>query len=197
MSEPSKMTREGVDELVARAQGGDMDAFAIVFEDLRPDVFRVACRLVGMDDAKDVVMDAFLKAWQAIPRFGGRSSLRTWLYRITYNCAVDFLRTRKQRGEESLSRSGASEESVMCDVVDESTRRPDEILAGAELAGRMEAALALLPSEHRIALELRYSDGLSYLEIASATGVSPGTVMSRLFNGKRKLRKILEKGTTA
>lgn len=187
------MSGESVEQLVLKAQRGDMDAFATVFEGLRPDVFRVACRLVGVDDAKDVVMDSFLKAWQAIPRFGGRSSLRTWLYRITYNCAVDFLRARKHRGEESLSDPGM-ENGGMRDVVDDTTRRPDEIIAGTELAEKMTSAMSLLPHEHRATLELRYSDGLSYLEIASVTGVSVGTVMSRLFNGKRKLRKILEAG---
>lgn len=167
-----------------------MNAFAAVFEGLRPDVFRVACRLVGVDDAKDVVMEAFLKAWQAIPRFGGRSSLRTWLYRITYNCAIDFLRARRHRGEDSLSESGTTDGEVR-EVEDEHGRRPDEILAETELVEEVTSALSLLPYEHRVTVELRYSDGLSYSEIASATGVSIGTVMSRLFNGKRKLRKIL------
>jgi len=167
-----------------------MDAFAAVFEGMRADVYKVAYRLVGADDANDIVMDAFLKAWQAIPRFVGRSSLRTWLYRITYNCAIDYLRSRQRRGEESLS--SGSEESGVREVADETSGRPDEIVAGRELAEEMALALSLLPYEHKVTLELRYSDGLSYLEIASATGVSVGTVMSRLFNGKRKLRKLLE-----
>ena len=193
MPDPSNIVGESVEELVKRAQRGDMEAFATVFEGLRPDVFRVACRLVGVDDAKDIVMDAFLKAWQAIPRFAARSSLRTWLYRITYNCAVDYLRGRQHRGEEPLSESGVETDQIP-DLQDTSSRRPDEILSGMELAEKMAAALVRLPIEHRATLELRYSDGLSYTEIASATGVSIGTVMSRLFNGKRKLRKILEAG---
>lgn len=190
MSQPSNVVADSVETLVGKAQQGDMDAFAVVFEGLRMDVFKVAYRLVGADDANDIVMDAFLKAWQAIPRFGGRSSLRTWLYRITYNCAIDYLRSRQRRGEESLA--AGTEDGRPRDVEDESSRRPDEIMAGRELAEEMSSALSLLPYEHRVTLELRYSDGLSYLEIASATGVSVGTVMSRLFNGKRKLRRILE-----
>jgi len=95
-----------------------------------------------------------------------------------------------RRGGESLS--SGSEESGVGGLADETSGRPDEIVAGRELAEEMALALSLLPYEHRVTLELRYSDGLNYLEIASATGVSVGTVMSRLFNGKRKLRKLLE-----
>ena len=190
MSQPSNVVADSVEALVGKARLGDMDAFAAVFEGMRADVYKVAYRLVGADDANDIVMDAFLKAWQAIPRFVGRSSLRTWLYRITYNCAIDYLRSRQRRGEESLS--SGSEESGVREVADETSGRPDEIVAGRELAEEMALALSLLPYEHRVTLELRYSDGLNYLEIASATGVSVGTVMSRLFNGKRKLRKLLE-----
>jgi RNA polymerase sigma-70 factor, ECF subfamily len=190
MSQPSNVVAGSVEALVWKARLGDMDAFAAVFEGMRADVYKVAYRLVGADDANDIVMDAFLKAWQAIPRFVGRSSLRTWLYRITYNCAIDYLRSRQRRGEESLS--SGSEESGVREVADETSGRPDEIVAGRELAEEMALALSLLPYEHKVTLELRYSDGLSYLEIASATGVSVGTVMSRLFNGKRKLRKLLE-----
>jgi len=190
MPQPSNVVAGSVEALVGKARLGDMDAFAAVFEGMRADVYKVAYRLVGADDANDIVMDAFLKAWQAIPRFVGRSSLRTWLYRITYNCAIDYLRSRQRRGEESLS--SGSEESGVREVADETSGRPDEIVAGRELAEEMALALSLLPYEHKVTLELRYSDGLSYLEIASATGVSVGTVMSRLFNGKRKLRKLLE-----
>lgn len=193
MSEPSNIVKDSVEELLQKAQRGDMDAFAAIFEGMRPDVFRVACRLVGEEEAKDVVMEAFLKAWQAIPRFSGRSSLRTWLYRITYNCSIDFLRARRHRSEESLS-AADGRDGTMREVEDETGRRPCEILAETELAEKVTSALSLLPHEHRVTLELRYSDGLSYMEIASATGVSIGTVMSRLFNGKRKLRRILEAG---
>ena len=176
--------------LTARAQNGDMDAFAAVFEPLRPTVYAVACRLVGPSDAEDVVMETFLKAWQAIPRFNRHSSLKTWLYRITYNCAVDRIRARQRLRETPLDdeADGGSAGSIP----DDSAPRPDEVLAGSETIDRVRSAMGRLPAEHRTALLLRFSDGLSYAGIAAATGVSIGTVMSRLFNGKRKLRRILE-----
>lgn len=173
-----------------KARNGDVDAFAELFEPLREMVYAIAYRVVGPNDADDVVMETYLKAWQALPRFGGRASLKTWLYRIARNCAIDFVRKRSRRKERVLTPE--EEEGRERQFADEKQPSPDEVLSRRELVHDVRGALARLPDLHRIALELRYADGLSYNEIAAATGVSIGTVMSRLFNGKRKLRKLLE-----
>jgi len=178
-------------ELLERARTGDVDAFAELFEGLRSTLFSVACRLVGPVDADDVVMETYLKAWQAIPRFGARSSLRTWLYRIAHNCALDYVRSRKRRKEHTLLSD--EEKSRMEQLPDERADRPDEVAERAELVLEVRNALTKLSHNHAVVLQLRYTDGLSYAEIAAATGVSPGTVMSRLFNAKRKLSTILER----
>ena len=173
-----------------RARKGDVEAFAAVFEDLRPLVFSVANRLVGPNDAEDVVMEAYLKAWQGLPRFRGKSSLKTWLYRITRNCGLDLIRSRQRRKERVISEQeegrGAWE-----NVADNRTAAPDRAAEADDTAGVVRAALKQLPEEHRTTLLLRFSDGLSYAEIAAATGTSIGTVMSRLFYGKRKLRNLV------
>lgn len=176
--------------LMAKAKRGDMDAFAELFEPLRAMVHAIAYRMVGPDDADDVVMETYLKAWQAIPRFSGRASLKTWLYRITHNCAIDLIRKRSRRKECVLT--SGDEEGRERQFADETQPAPDEELSRRELVHEVRAALGQLPDLHRVALQLRYADGLSYTEIAASTGVSIGTVMSRIFNGKRKLRTILE-----
>jgi RNA polymerase sigma-70 factor (ECF subfamily) len=175
-------------ELLDRARAGDAEAFASVFEALRPVVFAVACRLVGPDDANDVVMDAYLKAWQSLPGFRGGSSLRTWLYRITRNCALDRLRRRtRERAWVVHDEEGGGPP----DVPDPGEPGPDARLEQAEERTLVRTAMAQLSQEHRVALELRYADGLSYAELAAATGVSIGTVMSRLFHAKRRLSRII------
>jgi len=176
--------------LVDKAKNGDADAFAELFEPLREMVYAIACRVIGPNDADDVVMETYLKAWQAFPRFSGRASLKTWLYRITHNCAIDFIRKRSRRKERVLSVE--EEEGRERQFADEKQPTPDEVLSLRELVRDVRTGLERLPDAHRVVLELRYTDDLSYSEIAAATGVSIGTVMSRLFNGKRKLRKILE-----
>lgn len=175
-------------ELMERARQGDMEAFAGLFEESRPMIQAVAYRLVGPSDAEDVVMDTYLKAWKALPRFSGRGSLRTWLCRIAHNGAVDLIRSRRLLAGPpgTAADDGAWEAGERPDV---RQKTPAEIVAAAETGALIQAALERLGAEHRTTLLLRFSDGLSYSEIAAATGVSIGTVMSRIFNGRRQLMK--------
>jgi RNA polymerase sigma-70 factor (ECF subfamily) len=182
------MDADRTQAVIERARQGDMDAFMELFEEARPMVFNVACRVVGPDEAEDVVMDTYLKAWKAIPGFTGHSASRTWLCRIAHNCAIDHWRKQKPW----TMTGSADEEPVDPSQLPDATQRlPSSLVAGAETAACIHAALDRLPSEHRATLLLRFADGLSYSEIAAATGVSLGTVMSRVFNGRRKLMKLL------
>ena len=90
------MDKGTLHDLIQQAAKGDMDAFANAFESLRPGLTVAASRIVGPDDAQDVVMETYLKAWKALPNFNQRSSLKTWLYRIVRNCAIDYTRKRKR-----------------------------------------------------------------------------------------------------
>ena len=177
-------------EWLAKARNGDAEAFAGAFEDLRPSVFAVAYRLAGPDDAEDVVMETYLRAWQALPNFEGRASLKSWLYRIAFNCATD-LRRRRKRSPEVRPDPTADGQDAVERVADTCAFLPGEVLEADEMRAQIVRALQRLPAEHRASLELRYMDGLSYAEIAAATGVGIGTVMSRLFNAKRKLQKVM------
>ena len=185
---------EGQRRLLTRAQKGDMEAFAEMFEPLRPLLVAVASRLVDRDLAQDVVMDTFLKAWQALPRFAGRASLRTWLFRIARNCALDHIRRAQRRREVSLA-DDESGHAAQRDVADVYQPSPSKQMERSETAAHVRAAMGRLPELHRTVLELRFQDDLSYTEIAAVLGVSIGTVMSRLFNAKKKLRRALEEST--
>ena len=171
------------------ATTGDMDEFAARFEPLRPMIFRVACRLVGETDAEDVVMDTFLKAWQALPGFRGGAALATWLYRIAWNCADDHLRRRRRQLHRGLSPDATPPDLDGFPAPD--GHSPEDLAAQADDARYLRRALSQLPDAQRIALLMRYADDLSYRDIAAATGVRIGTVMSRLFQGRRRLRRLL------
>ncbi len=176
-------------EAVSRARQGDVDAFAQVFEQLRPSVYAVACRLAGPDDADDIVMDTYLKAWQALPSFSGRASLKSWLYRIAHNCALDLLRRRRRRQALDVPECEAPE--LLASLPDAHAAMPGDNAIRTDDRQWLNRALARLPAMHRTVLELRYSEGLSYSELAAATQVSMGTVMSRLFHARQKLRRAL------
>ena len=191
-SETTERLEVAANALLRRAQGGDMDAFAELFEPLRPMVHAVASRLVGDGEAEDVVMETFLKAWQSIPRFGRRSSLKTWLYRITHNCAVDLLRARARHRARTVAPDEREASDTLERIADPAAVAPDEGAERSDLAAAVADALGQLGDAHRATLQLRFVDGLGYAEIAAATGASIGTVMSRIFYGRRKLRRLLE-----
>lgn len=184
---------QSTEELLDQARRGDVDAFAAVFEQHRPLLHRIACRLVGADDGEDVVMDTYLKVWKAIPQFRGDAALRSWLCTATRNCALDYLR-RRRRENERLQHDNSTD----ADATPLLERLPDERAIGADrhaerldLGSQLAEALRSLSPDHRTTLLLREVDGLSYKEVAAATGVSIGTVMSRLFYAKHRLRKLL------
>jgi RNA polymerase sigma-70 factor (ECF subfamily) len=172
-----------------------MDAFAARFEPLRPMIFRVACRLVGETDAEDVVMDTFLKAWQALPGFRGGAAITTWLYRIAWNCADDHLRRRRRELHRGLAPDATPPDLASFPAPD--GHSPEDLAAQADDARQLHRALSQLPDAQRVALLLRYADDLSYRDIAAATGVRIGTVMSRLFQGRRRLRRLLDSENSA
>ncbi len=167
-----------------------MEAFATLFEPLRPKIHAVACRFVGHHDAEDVTMDTFLKAWRALPGFRRGSSLSTWLVRIVRNQALDLLRSRAGREgrTDSLDEAGAVHPSQLSDP---GAVPPADLLAVADDRRMCRAALERLDEKHRVILLMRYMDELSYAEMAAAVNVSIGTVMSRLFHARRKMVQLM------
>jgi RNA polymerase sigma-70 factor (ECF subfamily) len=174
--------------LLRRARQGDIDAFAALFEPLRARIYAVACRLVGSTDAEDVVMDTFVRAWQALPAFKGSSALGPWLCRIARNKAIDHLRRSRVRRAHVTELEDIG--NLRADDTDMDSRTPADELLRRELQSDLRRAVEKLPEIYRQVLLLRYADELSYAEIAVAAGISMGTVMSRLFNAKRKLRAV-------
>jgi RNA polymerase sigma-70 factor (ECF subfamily) len=179
------------DELLTRAGRGDMDAFAALFEPLRALVFGVSVQLVGPDDAEDVVMETFLKAWRGLPRFDRRASLKTWVCRIARNCAVDMLRKRRETRLDPRDPDDGQADPIEA-FADERQPTAADVVQWREVSAAVERGMATLSRELATTLRLRFSEGLSYSEIATVTGVSIGTVMSRIFNGRRRLMRALE-----
>jgi RNA polymerase sigma-70 factor (ECF subfamily) len=190
------MTGRADQSLLRSARQGSIEAFAELFEPLRATAVAVATRYVGTSDAEDVVMDAFLKAWQGLPQFRGQR-LKSWLLQIVRRAALDRIRSRARRHSVSLDApaSGSPQhdpaQTPSRDISDPTAATPDETATQHETVRNVQLAMTQLSDLYRISLQLRYTDNLSYSEIADATGVSIGTVMSRLHNGKRRLRQLL------
>jgi len=152
-------------------------------------VFGLALRVLRDEEqARDVVQDAFLKAYGSLDRFEGRSGFYTWLYRIAMNLCLD--RKRRERGERAVRDEDALAETP-ADPEAVGAPSPGVALERAELRVQLARAIATLPGEARRTLELREVDGLSYHEIAEVLGVPKGTVMSRLHHARRRVREAL------
>ncbi len=176
--------------LLQQARDGDTEAFATLFEPIRPKIYAVAVRMVGHSDADDVVMDTYLKAWGALPRFGGRSALSTWMCRIARNQAMDLLRKRQRLSQREVH----GENAELLAAREPDPKQPDatEQIMRLETQAHVREAVERIAEPHRTTLIMRFVDDLAYAEIAAAMGVSIGTVMSRLHNAKRKLKAALQ-----
>jgi RNA polymerase sigma-70 factor (ECF subfamily) len=177
------------EQLLARVAGGDREALEELFRRYRALAYRVAHRLLGHEaDALDAVQEGFAKALTHLTGFQGRSTFKTWLLRVVSNAALDLGRQRGRRETLSLDAFPGTERERI------DPRAEDDPAAGlerADLRRLIDQALAMLPEAQRRTFVLHAEAGLSYREVAEVLGISIGTVMSRLYYARQKLRAYL------
>jgi RNA polymerase sigma-70 factor, ECF subfamily len=180
--------------LLGRFAAGERDALEELFRRYRQPALRVAYRLLGNEaDALDAVQDGFVKALTHLSSFQGRSSFKTWLLRVVSNAALDMGRQRGRRETLSLDAAEAADQpSAQLLTADEAGQGLEQ----ADLRGILDQALASLSEAQRQTFVLFADAGLSYREVADALGISIGTVMSRLYYARQKLRTYLTERTT-
>ena len=176
-------------ELVERHRCGDLQAFDEVYARFAEMVYNLAVRLSGSrDEAADLTQEIFLRIYRHLGSFGGRSTLKTWVFRIAVNHCRDRL-SRHVPPMQSID-DGAEEDGV---PIADPSRGPEELAVAADEGRRVSAGLARLPQVFREAVVLRDLEGLSYEEIAEVLGVRVGTVRSRIARGREQLRLLLER----
>ena len=189
---PAPSTQELSDrQAVERARDGDHDAFGVLVTRYQERVYRLALRILRDEEqARDAAQDAFLKAYRALRRFEGRSSFYTWLYRLVFNLCLDMRRRdRSNRHVEwDEERFTAEMASTLPPALEPG---PERALERAELRRDLSAAIDRLPDDARQTLLLREVDGLQYAEIAETMGIPKGTVMSRLYYARRRVKASL------
>ena len=176
-------------QLLQAARRGREDAFEELVRLYEKRVYHLALRMCGnVDDAYEVAQEAFLSAWKGMRFFRGDSSFSTWLYRLTSNAAIDFLRRqRRQGGSDGVS---LDDEDTFLEVADPAPS-PHQQAERLELRDALARGLGALSPEHRQVLLLRELQGLTYEEIAAALELDLGTVKSRIARAREKLRKYL------
>jgi len=174
--------------LVQRHRYGDETAFEEIYDRYGNMVFNLALRLSGEpEEAADLSQETFLKIHRHLNGFRGRSSLRTWVYRVAINCCRSrYRRRRAWRNRQLID----PEESL--ERLPDPRRGPEEQAIARSTRAQVEEALGRLPDIYREAVLLRDIEGLTYDEIAQVLGRRIGTVRSRIARGREHLRGLLE-----
>lgn len=178
-------------DLLRRAQAGDEAAFGAIMRGYYERSFRLVYSIVRQEaDARDVCQEIWLTVWRELPKFRGDARFSTWLHTIATRRSLDHLRKRRRWFDRFLpfDTGDAAVESAPEPVTIEDAGKLAE---GSERYAALQAALAALPPKLRAVLALREVEGLSYAEIAQATSIPTGTVMSRLYHARRLLAQKL------
>ncbi len=169
-------------ELVEACKRGERDAFRSLFETYKNKVYSVALRFAGEEAAAmDIAQDTFVKLFSCIRDFRGESGFETWVYRMVVNSCLD----QKRRTRRMVP---------LADELMATLRASGDVLARMlreEIGNRVRAAVEKLPPDLRIVIVLRYTEGLSYEQVAEVLGCSPGTVASRLNRAHKALERRL------
>ncbi len=179
-------------EVLKRAQRGDEEAFSQIVSEHQNLVYTVALRiLANPDDALDAAQDVFLRVWKSLPKFQGRSEFTTWLYRITANICLDYIKKRRKEKKVPLSWSDEQEERFP-----EEGLTIDDQMDRIEVKDKLEETLRMMNPIYRSALVLRDIYGFSYEEISRLLKISLQATKIRIYRArldfKSRYRKLEE-----
>jgi RNA polymerase sigma-70 factor, ECF subfamily len=167
---------------IAKAKAGDSDGFRTLVERHSRSVFRLAYRMTGNEsDAEDMVQETFLRAYKQLNRYESRSSFSTWLYRITANCSIDLIRSKRVRHPVEVP-----------ETLEAAGPMPDRLLYSGQVQERVTEAMKELTQQERTAFVLRHYEGLSIDEISAAIGIGENAAKHSIFRAVQKLRRSLE-----
>ncbi len=189
--------REIDQQLVEKAQQGDRLAFDTLVAKYQRKLALLVARLVkDSAEVEDVVQEAFIKAYRALPAFRGESAFYTWLYRIGVNTAKNYLVSQGRRAPTTTEFSNDEAETFSEGDLLRDIDTPESLLMTKQIGQTVNQAMESLPEELRNAIVLREIEGLSYEEIARIMDCPIGTVRSRIFRAREavanKLRPLLD-----
>jgi len=183
---------QDIDDLnfIKKFKDGDASAFGEIVLKYQDKIFNLCRHMLGnAHDAEDAAQDAFLKAYQALPRFRPDASLFTWLYRIATNTCIDY--KRKPVFESLFGDAGEGERLVHDRASDAPS--PEKLYQSKQIDQALQESLGRLSPKLRAIIILKEIEELSYEEIADALEVSMGTVKSRIARAREELQKTMKK----
>jgi RNA polymerase sigma-70 factor (ECF subfamily) len=178
---------------IARLRARDLSAFEELVTIFERPVYSLCFRLLGdAEEARDAAQETFLKVYRGVGGFRGESGLKTWIYRIAINQAMNQQRwwRRRHRDETiSLDIARGQSETAIGNMLPSASRSPEALAILSERESHVMKALGEIKQEYRVALVLREIEEMSYEEIADTLKISIGTVKSRIARGREELRR--------
>ena len=188
------MTRQEEREIIEKVLSGDTEAFEALVIEHQNKVYSLALRMVGNEeDARDMAQEAFIRAFNSLTGFRGDSKFSVWLYRLTSNICIDFIRSRAKKRTVSMTWTDEDGDDAGELEVPDERFSPEAQLERTLTRESVRRGLDSLSPQYREILLLREINGLSYDEIGEALGIEPGTVKSRIFRARKKLCDFLLK----
>ena len=179
------------DRLISLLVEGQEDAFSILIRQYQGRLLSIAYGItLDREESREIVQEVFLKVFQKISTFKRQSSLSTWLHRITVNQCLNWRRKWKRRARwqhQSIDQEDGSSLDIESDEAG-----PESLLRNKQISGILKKGLDKLPEKARAVLVLKEVEGLSYEEIGDLLGINKGTVSSRIFYAREKLREYLK-----
>ena len=178
--------------LVERSRNGDRDALDMLISKHEARAYQFAFRLTrNQEEASDVVAEAFVRVYNALPNFKGQSAFTTWLYRILTNCFLDMRKRDKSRQTTSIDSNTITTDGSMERQIEDPGLDPMEQSVRAERERTIEKAVERLPEYQRTMIVMYHAEMMAYEEIASALDLPVGTVKSRLNRARIAVRELL------
>lgn len=190
----SKSDRANEDlDLVEKAKGGDQAAFNKLMSRYRESIFFMVLKMVhNRDDAEDLTMEAFGKAFNSIGNYSADFAFSTWLFKIATNNCIDHIRKKRLQTTSLEQNTTADDGEITPIAVKDHNPDPEEALMKDQRAEKIRSAIEQLSPKYRALIELRYLDELAYEEIAVKLDLPLGTVKAQLFRAKDMLYNILK-----
>jgi RNA polymerase sigma-70 factor, ECF subfamily len=168
-------------DLVARCQGGDVEAFETLYQQHAARLYTLACRMAGSpEDGEDLLQEIFLQAYRKLGSFKGEAAIGTWLYRLALNHCLDYVRSRQAKMNKLT-------ETLDAETSFQPAARRETPIARLDL----ERAVERLPDGCREAFVLHDVEGFDHKEVGRLLGIAEGTSKSQVFKARMKLRAIL------
>lgn len=186
------MTAEEEHKIISKVLSGSTESYAMLVNEYKDMAFTVAVRILrNKQDAEEIAMDAFVKAYENLKNFNMSSRFSSWLYRITYNAAIDFVRKTKP---DFMSMDAIDQDSNFLDkILYENTAETLNDLEEKDRTKYIRMAINALPEDEAVIITLYYLSGNTVMEISEITGLSSSNVKVKLYRSRNKLYKELKR----